>query len=104
MHLTVTVLEQREKAGLLRPGASNSSTSAFMSSLKTPSFHRSPSSPALGDAYDGSKDACSMEAVLEGHANITVDLVVRFRRREVINKQDSSQSYTLKSILFSLYF
>ncbi|KAI5778224.1 hypothetical protein EDC01DRAFT_719446 [Geopyxis carbonaria] len=50
--------EQREKAGLLRPGASNSGTSSFMSSLKTPSFHRSPSSPALGDAYDGSKDAC----------------------------------------------
>ncbi|CUS14621.1 unnamed protein product [Tuber aestivum] len=49
--------EQREKAGLVRPGtAANSSSNT---TLKTPPltlFHRSPSTPTLGDAYDGSKD------------------------------------------------
>jgi chromosome segregation ATPase len=49
--------EQREKAGLVRPGTSANSSSN--NTLKTPPlspFHRSPSTPTLSDAYDGSKD------------------------------------------------
>ncbi|KAF8541365.1 putative Golgi matrix protein [Trichophaea hybrida] len=50
--------EQREKAGLLRPGtaAQHTGSGFFSSSLKTPPltpFHRSPSTPALHDAYGG---------------------------------------------------
>jgi len=52
--------EQREKAGLLRPGtAANMNSGLFMSNLKTPPlspFHRSPSTPQLNDAYGGNKD------------------------------------------------
>lgn len=59
--------EQREKAGLLRPGtvaaqqqqhpgSGGSSGGFFSASLKTPPltpFHRSPSTPALSEAYGG---------------------------------------------------
>lgn len=60
--------EQREKAGLLRPGTvaaqqqqhpgsgGGSSGGFFSASLKTPPltpFHRSPSTPALSEAYVG---------------------------------------------------
>ncbi|KAL7273979.1 hypothetical protein RUND412_003140 [Rhizina undulata] len=48
--------EQREKAGLVRPGTAANSAN---NTLKTPPlspFHRSPSTPSLTDAYEGSKD------------------------------------------------
>lgn len=55
--------EQKEKAGLLRPGtavqSSNSPATGFFASLKTPPltpFHRSPSTPSLGDTYGDEKD------------------------------------------------
>ncbi|RPA95545.1 hypothetical protein L873DRAFT_1697598 [Choiromyces venosus 120613-1] len=54
--------EQREKAGLVRPGTAANSSS---STLKTPPlspFHRSPSTPTLSDAYDGSKDVSFLMA------------------------------------------
>ncbi|KAI5812572.1 putative Golgi matrix protein [Pyronema omphalodes] len=52
--------EQKEKAGLIRPGtteaqAQRSASGFFSATLKTPPltpFHRSPSSPALGDQYN----------------------------------------------------
>ncbi|PWW75290.1 hypothetical protein C7212DRAFT_352453 [Tuber magnatum] len=49
--------EQREKAGLVRPGtAANSSSSNTLKAPPLSLFHRSPSTPTSNDAYDGSKD------------------------------------------------
>ncbi|KAA8910408.1 hypothetical protein FN846DRAFT_539826 [Sphaerosporella brunnea] len=62
-----TTTEQKEKAGLLRPGtavqSSNSPATGFFASLKTPPltpFHRSPSTPSLGDTYGDEKDIAAV--------------------------------------------
>lgn len=48
--------EQREKAGLVRPGTAASSQSSFLKTPPLSPFHRSPSTPTLSDAYEGSRD------------------------------------------------
>lgn len=48
--------EQREKAGLVRPGTAANSQSSFLKTPPLSPFHRSPSTPTLSDAYEGSRD------------------------------------------------
>lgn len=50
--------EQREKAGLVRPGTAANAQSSFLKTPPLSPFHRSPSTPTLSDAYEGSRDVC----------------------------------------------
>lgn len=65
--------EQKERAGLVRPGTSSGLSNLRIPSPSSPSmppgsaFSRSPSSSTLGDAYDGSRDVSVDPEVTSGN-------------------------------------
>lgn len=64
--------EQREKAGLVRPGTAATSQNSFLKTPPLSPFHRSPSTPTLSDAYEGSKDVRQTSAHYLSSLRLTI--------------------------------